>query len=260
MKSNLGAHQNFIKFIGTAGARFVTISQTRASGGTWVSFEGTNILVDPGPGSLVKCLEATPRLDPATLDAIIVTHKHIDHSNDINIIVEAMTKGGSQKRGIVFLPGDMLGGDSIFLQYAQKLPERIVSLKEKEKYQVGRISFTAPLKHTHSMVETYGLKFTFGGKTVSFIIDTKYSKELAGAYKADVVIINTVFIDPLEHVDHLSVKEAGRIISEMRPQKAILTHFGRDVLKYGPEELSKALARECGIEVMAAQDGMSLAL
>lgn len=254
------AHKNFIKFIGTAGARFVTISQTRASGGTWVSFEGTNILIDPGPGSLVKCLEATPKLDPSMLDAIIVTHKHIDHSNDINIMVEAMTKGGSLKKGIVFVPGDMLQGDSIFLQYAQKLPEKIISLQANERYQIGNISFATPLRHAHSMVETYGLKFTFGAKTVSFIIDTKYSKDLAGAYKADIVIVNTVFIDPLEHVDHLSVKEAGRIINDMRPQKAVLTHFGRDVLKFGPESLSKALARDCGIEVVAAQDGMVLAL
>src|SRR3990167_5651396 len=102
--------KNFIKFLGTAGARFVTISQTRASGGVWISYEGTNVLIDPGPGSLVRCLESVPLLDPGILDAIILSHKHIDHSNDINIMIEAMTQGGSRKQGVVFLPGDMLNG------------------------------------------------------------------------------------------------------------------------------------------------------
>ena len=252
-------NDNFIKFVGTAGARFVTINQMRSSGGIWISFKGTNLLIDPGPGSLVKCLEANPRLDPSCLDAIVITHKHIDHSNDINIMIEAMTKGGSQKKGVVFLPGDMLNGDSILLQYARGLPERLVTFNEKDTYAVGAIRFTTPLRHIHS-VETYGLKFTFGDKTISFIVDTRYSNEIAEYYKADIVIINTVFIEPLAHVDHLSLRDAGRIIAQIRPQKAILTHFGRDVLNRGPEDLSRALAQECGIEVIAARDGMSIEL
>jgi len=249
--------ENFIKFMGTAGARFVTISQARASGGIWVSFEGTNILIDPGPGSLVRCLESTPRLDPGTLDAIILTHKHIDHSNDINIMIEAMTHGGSKKRGVVFLPGDMLNGGSIFLEYARALPEKIVTLKEKEHYTVGGISFSTPIRHIHS-VETYGLKFRFKNQTVSFISDTKYTSEIADQYKGDVVVINTVFIESVEHVHHLSVRDAGRIIERLRPQKAVLTHFGRDVIKEGPEALSEKLAGEYGVEVIAASDGMTI--
>jgi len=44
---------DFIKFLGTAGARFVMIRQLRASGGLWVSANNKNILIDPGPGSIV---------------------------------------------------------------------------------------------------------------------------------------------------------------------------------------------------------------
>ncbi len=251
--------KNFIKFIGTAGARFVTISQMRSSGGIWICFEGTNILIDPGPGSLVRCLDSKPKLDPSALDAIILTHKHIDHCNDINIMIEAMTQGGSKKKGIVFLPGDMLNGKSILLEYACKLPEKLVVLNERENYMVGGVQFSTPLRHIHS-VETYGLKFHFKNKVISFIADTRYSKEIVHSYKADIVIINTVFIEPLENVDHLSLKDAKQIIAEMRPQKVVLTHFGRDILKEGPENLSKKIAEECGVEVIAAFDGMSLAI
>ena len=55
---------NYIKFLGTAGARFVMIKQLRASGGLWVSSGETNILIDPGPGSIVRCASSRPKLDP----------------------------------------------------------------------------------------------------------------------------------------------------------------------------------------------------
>ena len=251
--------RNFIKFMGTAGARFVTINQLRASGGIWISFEGTNILIDPGPGSLVKCLSADPKLNPAVLDAIIVTHKHIDHSNDINIMIEAMTLGGFKKRGVVFLPGDMLSDDSILLKYFRALPEEIVILHEKEEYRIGAVKFSAPLRHVHS-VETYGLRFTLKDKTISFIVDPKFFEGLIDSYKADIIVIYTVFIEPMANIDHLSLRDAEQIISGIKPRRAVLTHFGRDILNQNPSDFSKRLSSVCGVEVVAACDGMSMEL
>ena len=74
-------------FLGTAGGRVLVFRQLRASGGLWLESNGTNILIDPGPGSLIRCLEQN--LNPQTLDAIILTHKHLDHTADINVIIEA---------------------------------------------------------------------------------------------------------------------------------------------------------------------------
>lgn len=250
---------NFIKFLGTAGARFVTISQTRASGGVWISFEGTNVLIDPGPGSLIKCLESAPQLEPSTLDGIIVTHKHIDHCNDINIMIEAMTVGGSQKKGMVFVPQDMRGEDSMLREYVCVLPQEVISLKENGNYSLGSISFSTPLRHIHP-VETYGLKFNFKGKTVSFVADARYSSDLADCYRGDILILNTVLLQPSGHIDHLSIPDAGRLIADIRPQKTILTHFGRDILNKGPETFARQLSGETGIEVIAATDGMTVEL
>ena len=253
------APKNFIQFVGTAGARFVTINQSRSSAGIWISYEGTNILIDPGPGSLVRCLSSNPKLDPSVLDAIILTHKHIDHSNDVNIMIEAMTAGGSKKRGLVFLPDDMINGDSILLKYVRQLPEKIIILREHGEYAVGSLKFSTPLRHIHS-VETYGLKFTLKDKTISFIVDTKYFDKIISCYRADVLVINTVFIHSVPNVDHLSIEDAGHIISQIKPGRAILTHFGRDILKEEPSRFSRELSEKYGTEVLAADDGMTVEL
>ena len=85
---------SFIKFIGTAGARFVVTKQLRSSGGVWMSVGETNLYIDPGPGALVRCLNSKPKLEPSTLDGILLTHKHLDHSGDVNVMIEEMTEGG----------------------------------------------------------------------------------------------------------------------------------------------------------------------
>jgi len=77
------AKENYIKFLGTAGARFVMIKQLRSSGGIWISYQGTNLIIDPGPGSITRCALSKPKIDPTTLDGIILTHRHLDHSNDV---------------------------------------------------------------------------------------------------------------------------------------------------------------------------------
>lgn len=251
--------QNWIKFLGTAGARFVMIKQLRASGGIWISYQGNHVLIDPGPGSLVKCATSKPKLDPGKLDAIILTHRHLDHGNDINVMIEAMTEGGFKKRGMVFLPADCLDTDPILLRHIRTLPEKIFVLKEGQEYEVGNIRFSAPKRQIHT-VETYGLKFTFGSRQVSFITDTRYFEDIDKFYKADIIVINTVFLEPRPGIDHLSLSDAQEIILKIQPKTAILTHFGMSMLRAKPHEIARRLSRETGIEILAAYDGMNLLL
>ncbi len=53
-----------------------------------------NIYLDPGPGALVKCTSSRPKFDPIKLDAIILSHKHLDHSSDMKVMIEAMAEKG----------------------------------------------------------------------------------------------------------------------------------------------------------------------
>lgn len=248
---------DFLKFLGTAGARFVMINQLRSSGGLWVSCRGTNVLVDPGPGSLVRCAASKPRLDPTKLDAVILTHRHLDHANDANVMIEAMTEGGFKKRGVLFCPADALEEDAVILKYARQSLEKIEVIQPNRSYEVNKFSFETSMRHMHP-VETYGLKFRLGQSSVALLSDTRYFRELRDFYAADILVISVVFLEPRPGVEHLSLADAKALIEELRPKKAILSHFGMSMIKAKPHLLAEDLSRELGIEVIAAYDGMTL--
>ena len=86
-----------ITFLGTGGARFAVTTQVLASGGLWLNLNDTEILLDPGPGSMVQSTKQKLRTDK--LSAIILSHHHLGHSADINVMGEAMTKGGFKRHG-----------------------------------------------------------------------------------------------------------------------------------------------------------------
>ena len=246
---------DFIKFLGTAGARFVMIKQLRSSGGIWVSLDDTNVLIDPGPGSLIRCLSSKPRLDPKNLDGIILTHRHIDHSNDINLMIEAMTNGGFKKKGKVFAPKDALEDEPVIFKYAREQVEEVIELHEGEEYSIKNIRFDTPVRHLHG-VETYGINIYGKGITISLISDTKYFDGLESFYKGDILILNVIRLEPRDDILHLSLKDAERIISKNRPKLSVLTHFGMTMLKAKPWELAENLSKKLNLKVVAANDGM----
>ncbi len=246
-----------ITFLGTAGARFVVTKQFLASGGAWLNLGGTQILLDPGPGCLVQSVKR--KLDALKLKAIILSHKHLDHSGDINIMIEAMTEGGRRQRGALFAPSDALDKEAVIFPYVRNFPERVQMLSEGGSYSVDGITFETPVRHRHP-VETYGLVFNTPRHTFSWITDTKYFPELASYYKADLLVMNVVLMEPREPVDHLSLVDAARIIEEVKPKTAILTHFGMSIWRSKPLELAQKMSEDTGIKVIAARDGMKFDL
>jgi phosphoribosyl 1,2-cyclic phosphodiesterase len=252
---------SFIKFLGTAGARFVVMKQLRASGGVWVSVGGTNLYIDPGPGALVRCLNSKPKVDPSTLDGILLTHKHLDHSGDINVMIEAMTEGGFKKRGVLFAPKDAFEEDPVIFNYLRGYVERVEILKENAEYQLGEIRFSTAKRHRHR-VETYGLNLKTSPRTISLITDTKFFPELPDLYRGEILIIHVVRLKPIkdEAIDHLSIEDVKAIVRKVKPRLTLLTHFGMTMIKAKPWVVAAELEKELGLNVIAASDGMKIDL
>lgn len=248
-----------VKFLGTAGARFMTARQLRSSGGAWYSLQGFQFLLDPGPGTLVRCAASRPRLDPLTLDALVLSHNHLDHSGDINVMIEAMTDGGYRKRGRVFCPREALEGDPVILRYLRGFVEEFVILEQGGRYELAPgLALRTPLRHRHP-AETYGLVLETPGTRVCHVVDTLYFPELEEAYAGDVLILHVVRLrkddSDKRDIQHLTLDDARRLIERIRPRLAILTHFGMTMHRAKPWELAQKLSEETGVEVRAANDG-----
>ena len=235
--------------------------QLRATGGMWMSFGKTQIHVDPGPGALVRALSHLPPCVPAELDGLVLSHKHLDHSNDINIMIEAMTHGGFRKRGVLLAPKDALEGEPVVFPYAQKFVERIEILREQSQpYRIGEVEIRSSIKHIHA-AETYGLHFRYAGRTVSYLPCGRFFQALVDDYAShapDVLIMNILRYRDSMDVDHLTFDDARKLIAGIAPKVAVLSHFGSQMLEHNPNRLAQELENIHGIRVIAARDNLLL--
>jgi len=243
-----------LTFMGTAGARFMVAKQLAASGGLYIEQGNTHISLDPGPGAIVQY--AKRKVDLTKLDAIVISHRHLDHSNDVNVMIEAMTDGGFRHRGRLFCPSDALDGDPVVLKYIRQFPQEIVTLEPETEYTIGELTFTTTPRHVHQ-VETYGFRF---GNRLGWVTDSAYYDGIAEQHKADVMVIHLVLMECRAGLPHLCLDDAERIIRDAKPRLAILTHYGMTVWRAHPWELAADLTQRIGTEVKAARDGMSLEL
>jgi len=247
-----------ITFLGTAGARFMVSRQLAASGGIWLDLDGSRILLDPGPGSIVQT--AKRKLNAEKLDAIILSHRHLDHSADVNVMVEAMTNGGFNPHGHFYAPADALDGEPVIYSYLKKYLEGVVVLKEGGTYALGNVSFSTPVRHKHP-VETYGMVFRWMGHSFAYITDTLYFDDLNKHYAdSELLIINLVLTEPRPPVEHLSIPDTARIINAIRPKAAILSHYGMHVWQAKPWKIAEELTQQTRVKVIAARDGMKFDL
>ena len=254
---NKNATADTITFLGTAGARFMVSRQLAASGGIWLNLNGTQILLDPGPGSIVQSTKR--KLNAEKLDAIIISHRHLDHAADVNVMVEAMTNGGFNPHGWLYAPADALDIEPVIFSYLKKYLKGIGVLKEGKSYSLSNLTFSTPVRHIHP-VETYGMVFQTPGRRFSYIADTLYFDGLIKHYASELLIINMVFTEPRPLVEHLAVPDVASIIKEITPKIAILSHFGVPVWQAKPWKIAEELSQQTGARVIAARDGMKFDL
>ncbi|HKW69684.1 MAG TPA: MBL fold metallo-hydrolase [Candidatus Dormibacteraeota bacterium] len=243
-----------LTFMGTAGARFMVAKQVAASGGLFIEDGSARLSLDPGPGAVVQY--AQRMIDLTTLDAIIVSHRHLDHVGDVNVMIEAMTDGGFAHRGALFCPSDALDEDPVVLRYLRRFPREIVRLTPDTSYSVNGLTFTTSGRHVHQ-TETYGFRF---GDRLGWVTDSGYYDGIAEQHKADVMIIHTVLLNCRPELPHLCIDDAERIIRDARPKLAFLTHYGMTVWRANPAAIAAGLTQRTGIEVRAATDGLTVDL
>jgi hypothetical protein len=59
---------------------------------------------------------------------------------------------------------------------------------------------------------------------------------------------------------HLGADDAEILFREIRPRLAVLTHFGMNMLRAGPERVALGISERTGVPTVAARDGWLLSL
>ena len=246
---------NQLIFLGTGGARVVMSSQVLSTGGIILEMDDTLLSIDPGPGAIVHATREG--IDLQKLKGILISHRHLDHCGDANVMIEAMTHGGYERNGIVFAPGQALYEDPVILRYLWNYVDGIEQLEAEKTYTCGKLKFETSMPHQHGDTETYG--FLFHGKKckLGYVPDTKYFPELASFYKCNLLVISNLLLHKGK-VDHLSASEVAAFLREAKPDKAVITHFGMRMWRTGVDGVAESIAQKSGIQVIAAKDGMRL--
>lgn len=247
-----------IIFLGTGGDSYVVGKQIRASGGIILQIDENQFHIDPGPSSLIMAREVGVNLRGNT--ALLVSHNHLNHCNDINAVIDAMTYSGFDKTGVLIANDTAINGSQTYIpflqEYYKNCLERYIVLNAGQKVGINDVEIMA-LKAKHSETNAIGFKFFTPQYTLTYSGDTKYSAEVVEEYKnSNILILNVPFLKKEKDNDGLSKEDAVKIINAVKPRLTIITHFGMDFIKSDPLYEVREIQKETNCQVIAAKDGM----
>jgi ribonuclease BN (tRNA processing enzyme) len=171
-----------------------------------------------------------------------------------------MTHSGIEHRGIV------MGSKSVLQKFDENHPfitkhhknlvEKIIPLEKNHKVGIELIEINS-LYAEHTDPYAIGFKFFCPKFTLSYTGDTTATDilldELAGS---DFLILNVPEPGNTAKGANLDTKSAIKIISQVRPRMAVITHFGLEMLKADPLQEAREIQRITGIQTIAAKDGL----
>jgi len=254
--SNLSLKSKIV-FLGTGAGKFARGKQLRATGGFVIQVAGNQFHIDPGPGALIRANQH--RINPRENTAIIISHAHIGHCNDVNAVIDAMTYSGFDKQGVLVANQTVINGTEeirpYLTEYHKNCVEKMMVIKEGQKVGINEIEILA-LKAKHNEPNALGFKFFTPEFVLTYTGDTEYSNELIEQYKnTDILILNVKYHSDKKEKYNLCSADAINLIKKTSPKLAIITHFGAKMLEADPIYEAREIQKETACQVIAAKDG-----
>lgn len=200
------------------------------------------------------------------VEVIYVSHIHLDHSNDADLLIEAITYSTlKKKRGILVATDLVLNGneeeniDRAVSRYHQSLVSEVKKIAPGKVLKVGDVKFmgTATL---HDEEDTTGFVLEMDGKKLGYTSDTEYFDGMAGEFEGcDAIVVNLLrATKPWK--GHLYPETVIKFLKELKakPAKVFLTRFGGEFIRTNARLIAKKIEDESGITTIATQDGLSV--
>jgi len=250
-----------IYVIGSGGARYVMMTQMRRTGGLVLEKDNQLIYIDPGPGALIY---GRKYVNLRKVTALLVSHAHLDHSNDANLLIESMTDAGARKRGVLIGSQSVIEGTEdatpIITKYHRSMLERTVVAGDRTHVEWNNVRVvTYPMQHTDPTC--IGFVLSLGEYRVGYISDTEFFEELITVFEnMDLLIVCTLRPSGKRIRGHITTDDLIAIARGCKPRNILMTHFGRQMLQAGPRREAAKVQMSTGVRTIAAEDGMVLEL
>ena len=240
-----------ISFLGTGGGRFVVLNQLLTTGGFIIKSGNIKLLVDPGPGALIRAQQFKKNIKE--INSIFVSHRHLDHYNDLEVCIEVMTSGATKKKGYLIGNKNVINSVS---EYHLNLLEKYYSLKPDDEINFFDAKLTAT-KCVHKEKECIGFVLK-DKKIIGYTADGEYYEGQEKYFlNCDCLIINCLRPRYAKMRGHMTSDKAKELIEKSKPKLAILQHFGMKMLFGVAEKEARWIEKETGIRTIAAKDGVS---
>lgn len=235
----------------------------RSSSGYWLETSGGTILLDCS-GSVPHRL-AQENLDWANLDAVWISHFHLDHCGGLAPFLFG-TKHAPETRnrekplrifGARGLKNLIAAFDRAndYELLKQPFPVEIVEVEPLEKFEILPEIEAVTMKTPHTPESLAIHTRNHDGKTFVYTSDTGFDKNLAAfAGDVDLLVLECSFFKNKPVKTHLELAEAMFLIRRAKPKRAVLTHLYPvwDVLDFQTE--TAKFSPPC--EVIEAIDGL----
>ena len=209
----------------------------RANAAIHVTAPGVSLLLDCG-GSALPAIKR--HIDPATIDAIAVTHLHGDHFGGIPFLVIEQHFTGRKKPLRVGGPPSLeqrLRAEEqalypdFFGRTTLGFPLTTVVLGAEPTDLGGARVSALPVRHV-AMAEPHGLRVEVGGKLIAYSGDARWTAHLAAVSKgADLFICEATFFER-EDPAHISYRQLMAHRDEFEAKRIVLTHLGVETLAH----------------------------
>jgi ribonuclease BN (tRNA processing enzyme) len=191
--------------------------------------DGFRLLLDVGNGSTGALQEACGLLGP---DAVVVSHLHGDHYLDLITYTYARRYHPDGMPPLLPVFGPSTIQDAMIRAYGKgidSLLDEVYEFHPVDRDSIVDIGpFHVDLRRVNHPVETYGMRITGGGRTMSYSADSGISDALVDlAAGVDLFLCEASYLDGDANPPdiHLTGREAAEHAVKASAQRLVLTHL-----------------------------------